>query len=227
MAWTPPLKRSYTGLIFGILGVLALVVIACVAAGAVRGFRDAARTARAGSTATADATGSDPAAAPAHSGDLEQYVMKRPAGAHPWPKVPADQPLDLKAAASTFAHPDRGELLLHRYHFKDGYRRRWVDEDGALVTVWVFRFTTTDDGADFVAYYQKANAAGDWGEAQTVPAVPGGTAYAKKQLAADGLQPTLAIAGRGDIVVTVNVDELPPAGTAAAGKVLAIEFGLL
>jgi hypothetical protein len=223
----PPLKRSHTGLVFGIVGAVALVLIACLGVSAVKGLRDAARTAHADSTASADPTENDPAAAPAHSGDIEQYVMKRPAAAHTWPKVKAGQPLDLKAAAATFTNPDRGELVLHRYDFKDGYQRRWVDEDGNYIIVLVFRFTTTDDGADFAAYYEKSNAASSWGEPQTVPGVPGGTAFAKQKPAANGLQETLAMARRGDIVAVVNAAELPPAGTAAPDKVLATEVGLL
>jgi hypothetical protein len=168
-----------------------------------------------------------------HNDEVPDLPAGEPGGPVGWVtpppplKRPHTGPFNLKAAAATFANPDRGELLLHRYAFKDGYQRRWVDEDGAYVTLWLYRFTTTDDGADFAAYFEKSNAAGGWGEPQTVPGVPGGTAFAKQKLSADGLQPTLAIAGRGDIVAVVNADELPPAGTAAPDKVLATEVGLL
>jgi hypothetical protein len=217
----PPIRRSRTGLILGIIGAVALVFVALVGVGVVRGVRDAARS------APANPGDTDSAAEPAHSGDITQYVMKQPADAHTWPKVKADQPLDLKAASATFADPDRGELLLGRYDFKDGYQRRWENADGAYISLWVYRFTTTDDGAEFGAYFVKANAAGGWGEPQSVPGVPGGSAFVKQKLSPDGTQAAMALVRRGDIVALVNTDQLPPATAAVPGQLLATEVGLL
>lgn len=162
-----------------------------------------------------------------HDGDLEKYVIDRPATAHAWPKVKAEQALNLTAAAANFADPSQGKLALQRYGFKDGYVRRWQDEDGNYITIRVLRFRDASGGDNFASFYIDANQAGGWGQPKTVPYLDNAAAFLKPKKEKNGLQRTLAVGDADDVVAIALADEPPPADLEAADYVLYSEFNQL
>jgi hypothetical protein len=164
---------------------------------------------------------------PTHDGDLPQYVVKRPSGAHAIPKVKADEALNLTGAAASFANPAEGKLILQRYAFMDGYTRRWIDKDGNFVVVRLLRFMDTGNADNFTNFYIDANQAGGWGEPKDVPDVPTAAGFVKAKPEKNGFQRSLAVGEAGDIVAIVVADQLPPAKASVPDKELAAEFQLL
>jgi hypothetical protein len=162
-----------------------------------------------------------------HSGDIRQFVLQRPDDARAWKGAPAEEALDLKGAAANFADPDQGKLILQRYHYKDGYTRRWVDKDGDYMTVRVLRFATPGDGDNFTNFYIDANQGDDWGQPQPVPGLDQAAGFVQPKKTKDGYQRSLAVGDAGDIVAIVLADQLPPARASVPDSGLTDEFGLL
>ena len=168
----------------------------------------------------------DPADA-THDGDITQYIVDLPAGAHPWAGAKADQPLDLAAASANFANAAEGKLVLQRYHFKDGYARRWIDDKGNYITVRVLRFGTSSDGDNFTNFYIDANQGTGWGDPQPVPGLQTAAGFVQPKPSKTGFQRSLAVGDAGDIVAIVLADQLPPASPSVPDSELIDEFDLL
>jgi hypothetical protein len=162
-----------------------------------------------------------------HVGDIRRFIVERPAGAHLWPNVAAEQPLDLNQAAAGFADPAQGAQILRRYRFKDGYARRWVDGPGNYITVRILRFATAGDGDNFTNSYIDAIQAGGWGEPQAVPGLDRAAAFRQPKPAKTGRQSSLAVGDAGDIVAIVLAEQHPPASISVSNTELTTEFGLL
>jgi hypothetical protein len=217
-----------------------VVVLACLSFGTVvfftlrhDGSLDQASS-RPGSSPTVFPLPSEaPTAAPGngggdtHDGDIKQFVLERPAGARTWPKVTAEEPLDMNAAAANFAKPSDGRQVLERYGFEDGYTRRWIDAQGDYVTVRVLRFLTAGGGDNFTNSYIDANQGSGWGDPQPVPGIDTAAAFVQPKPAANGLQRSLAVGAAGDIVAIVLADQPPPAKATVPDLGLSDEFGLL
>jgi hypothetical protein len=162
-----------------------------------------------------------------HSGDIKQFILDRPETARTWKGVKADEPLNLTAAAANFASPAEGKRILQRYHFKDGYSRRWIDEDGNYITVRVLRFATAGDGDNFTNFYIDANQGDDWGDPQPVPGVDSAAGFVQPKPDPDGIQRSLAVGDAGDVVAIVLADQPAPANASVPDWELSEEFGLL
>jgi hypothetical protein len=230
----PAPKRSRAAVIVSI--VAAVVVLACLGFGTATFFAfrhlDAAPVVNAPvpTDYPTDHLPTDdplPDPEPTHGGDVKRYVIDRPATAQTWPKVKAEQALDLTSAAANFGSPAEGKLVLQRYGFKDGYTRRWIDEDGSYITVRVLRFTDAGGGDNFTNFYIDANQAGDWGEPEDVPGVPDAAGFVKPKKEKNGFQRSLAVGDAGDVVAIVLADQLPPARSATPDALLSDEFDLL
>jgi len=231
----PPRPRASRAAV--VVTVVAIVVVlACLGFGTVAFFTlrhdDSLDRAEAG-------PGSSPTAFPlpsdlpsdgtesTHDGDIKQFVLERPADGHAWTGVKADEPLDLSGAAAKFADPDEGKLILQRYHFKDGYARRWIDNQGNFITVRVLRFATAGDGDNFTNFYIDANQGTGWGDPQPVPGLDQAAGFVQPKPAKNGLQRSLAVGDAGDVVAIVLADQLPPARASVPDSKLTEEFGLL
>jgi hypothetical protein len=233
----PAPKRSRTPVI--VTAVAAVVILACLGFGTATFF--AVRHVSSGETVSAsgptdlptdfptdDPTGDPtPDADPTHDGDLKQYVIGRPSTARTWPKVKAEQALNLTSAAANFADPAEAQLILQRYGFKDGYTRRWIDKHGSYITVRVLRFTDAGGGDNFASFYIDANQAGGWGTPQEVPGVPNAAGFVKPKKEKNGFQRSLAVGDAADIVAIVLADQLPPASPSTPDATLSDEFNLL
>jgi hypothetical protein len=244
-ATAPQPPRSRAGLIVTI--VAGVVVLACLGFGTASFFalrhngdllgapsRPSAAPTDDGAAGqpTADPTSTDDydqqPDGPYHSGDIKQYVLGRPDAARTWPKVKAEQALDLNAAAANFAHPADGKQALQRYHFKDGYTRRWIDDaTGSYITVRVLRFGSAGDGDNFASFYISGNQGADWGQPRDVPGLPTAAAFVQPKVGSNGIQRTLAVGDSGDVVAIVLADEPPPASADTADTLLTDEFELL
>jgi hypothetical protein len=162
-----------------------------------------------------------------HTGDIKQFITERPTGAKSWPDAKADQALNLAAAAANFADPAEGKLILQRYHFKDGYERRWIDDEGDFIAVRVLRFAAPGDGDNFTNFYIDANQGTGWGDPQPVPGIDTAAGFVQPKPSKTGFQRTLAVGNAGDIVAIVLADQLPPASASVPDSELIDEFGLL
>jgi hypothetical protein len=222
--------------------VAVLIVLACVGFGTatffVVGHLDSARTAAEPlptdfptdlptDDPTDPADPAQPGTDPAHAGDLKHYLLERPATAQVWPKVKAEEALNLTSAAANFSNPSEGKRVLQRYHFKDGYTRRWIDTDGNYIIVRVLRFGDAGDGDNFANFYIDANQASGWGTPSDVPGLPDAAGFVKPKKEKNGFQRSLAVGDSGDVVAIVIADQLPPASPSTPDDLLYNEFGLL
>ncbi|MFI6075406.1 hypothetical protein ACIA5C_27980 [Actinoplanes sp. NPDC051343] len=162
-----------------------------------------------------------------HDGAIADYIIDAPAGTHPWAGARADEALDLTGAAANFADPSDGKLVLERYHFKDGYARRWVDDHGNYITVRVLRFASPGDGDNFTNFYIDANQGTGWGDPQPVPGLDTAAGFVQPKPAKSGFQRSLAVGDAGDIVAVVLADQAPPASATVPDTQLVDEFDLL
>jgi hypothetical protein len=163
----------------------------------------------------------------AHTGDITQFIVDPPDDSRTWSGVKANQGLNLAGAAANFADPAGGKIILQRYHFRDGYERRWIDGDGNYVTVRVLRFTTASDGDNFTNFYIDANQGSDWGDPQPVPGLDTAAGFVQPKPTKNGFQRSLAVGDAGDIVAIVLADQEPPASLAVPASELTDEFDLL
>jgi hypothetical protein len=162
-----------------------------------------------------------------HDGAITKYIVGAPTGSHPWRSVPANEALDLAGAAANFADPAEGKLVLQRYHFKDGYSRRWIDDQGDYVTVRILRFAGAGDGDNFTNFYIDANQGTGWGDPQPVPGLDSAAGFVQPKPSKTGFQRSMAVGDAGDIVAIVLADQPPPARASVPDNQLADEFDLL
>ncbi len=229
----PAPKRSPAAAIISVVAVV--VVLACLGFGTAAFFAvrhlDAAPVVNAPvpTDYPTDLPTDDPTpdAEPTHDGDLKRYVIGRPATAHAWPKVKAEEALNLTGAAANFSDPAEGKLVLQRYGFKDGYTRRWIDQTGSYLIVRVLRFADASGGDNFASFYIHANEASGWGEPDDVPGVPEAAGFVKPKPEKNGFQRSMAVGDATDIVAIVIADQPPPASPSIPDAVLSDEFGLL
>lgn len=178
-----------------------------------------------------DPTG-DPGAVPgatfaAHTGDILQFVLPYPDEAYIWDGVKADERLNLAGAAAGFAKPAEGKAALQRYHFTDGYTRRWIDGDDDYLTLRLLRFTSPGDGDNFTNFYIDSNQSTGWGDPQPVPGVDQAVGFVQPKKTKNGLQHSLAVGDAGDIVVIVLADQPAPADPSVPDDLLTDQFDLL
>jgi hypothetical protein len=229
-------KSSRTAVIVTVVAIV--VVLACLSFGTVVFFAlrhddslDRAESAPATSpTADPDpdptnrpTDGADPAYGP-HKGDIQQFIVDRPSGSQAWTDGPSDQLLDLNAAAADFADTGEGKAALQLYHFKDGYVRRWIDEDKNRTKVRILRFASASDGDNFTNFFIDSNQGGNWGDPQPVPGIDTAAGFVEDTPMGDGFQRSVAVGDAGDIVAIVISDQMPAADPAVPDGELLQEF---
>lgn len=229
-------KSSRTAVIVTVVAIV--VVLACLSFGTVVFFAlrhddslDRAESAPATSpTADPDpdptnrpTDGADPAYGP-HKGDIQQFIVDRPSGSQAWTDGPSDQLLDLNAAAADFADTGEGKAALQLYHFKDGYVRRWIDEDKNRMKVRILRFASASDGDNFTNFFIDSNQGGNWGDPQPVPGIDTAAGFVEDKPMGDGYQRSVAVGDAGDIVAIVISDQMPAADPAVPDGELLQEF---
>ncbi len=223
-----PPRRRRTGLIVGLSIVGAvLALLACGGVG-VAAFVAAKRAAATRSLPTPDvspstilATGSP------HAGTLRSYALPAPAGSRPWRNQPADQDLTLDQAAALSSDKTARAEVLRRYGFEHGFIRHWVTSTGVQVVVRLYQFSSVNLAGEFYVEDLAMNEAGSWGTPADVPAVPGGKSFTRKTPLAGGYVVTMGMGIRGDIVVVVMADQLPPANVAVSNQVLSDQMARL
>jgi hypothetical protein len=231
----PPASRP--ALIVTIVAIV--VVLACLGFGTVAFFTlrhddslDQAEGGPAATPPTADPFPTDlptdePDTDEAHTGDITQFIVDPPDDSRAWSGVKANESLTLAGAAANFANPADGKIILQRYHFRDGYERHWIDDDGNYITVRVLRFTTASDGDNFTNFYIDANQGVDWGDPQPVPGLDTAAGFVQPKPTKDGFQRSLVVGDAGDIVAIVLADQEPPASLSVPASELSDEFDLL
>jgi hypothetical protein len=157
-----------------------------------------------------------------HDADLSTYLIPAPSDAQPLPGQPTTRELDEDAAVA--ATGDRNHL--RRYKFVRGYDRRWLQPDGALVSVRLLQFRGTKNAAYYVRDILDLAKTGEKLEDSSVNGVPGGRLLRNTVPLSnsDAAYVTVSGASAGDIIILITIANDRPGSGDAARSLLADQY---
>jgi len=162
-----------------------------------------------------------------HSNDLASYAVPVPPNSRPWRTKPTDEPLNFDQTAALAKDPTVRAEVLRRYDFQRAFARHWISSTRSIVEDRLYQFPSTTLAAEFYQEDVLLDSAGSWGTASDVAGVPGGKAFVKSAVDANGYQGTLSMGLSGDIVVCIFAEELAPADSTVANQLLADQYARL